>query len=133
MKRRKAMALAALLVAGISTSATSGADAAKPVFKVDTVVATAEAGAPHKLVIQAKGAVRSGGWEKPKLRVKEIVVPKPGEMIIVFVAIPPPPKTMVVQAVLPVQATITVPMPKDNVTTVKVSSETNSVSAKILR
>lgn len=133
MKRCNALVFAALLVAGLSTSATSRADAAQPVFKIDSVTASVAAGAPHKLVINAKGAVRTGGWENPRLRVKQITVPESDTMTVIFVALPPPPTSMVVEAILPVQATITVPMPKGHITTVKVASETNSVSAKIGR
>ncbi len=131
MKRRNAPLFAALLVAGFSTYATSGADAAKPVLKVDSVTASAVSGAPNRLVIHATGAVNSGGWQSPRLRVK--IVPESKEMIIVFVAIPPAVKKTVVQAVLPVRATLTVLMPKEQVVSVKVASETNSVSAKIVR
>jgi hypothetical protein len=132
MKRRNALALAALLVAGISTSATSGADTAKPIYKVDSVTVSVKPNAPNSLVIEAKGAVRTGGWEKPKLRVKEVVTNQ-SEMVIVFVAIPPSPKSMVVQSVLPVEATVTVPMPKKPIATVKVATETNSVTAHVAR
>lgn len=131
MKRRNALALAALLVAGVASSATSGVVAAQPVYKVDSVSASVPKGT-NKLVVNATGAVRSGGWEKPRLKVKEVSAPD-DTMIIVFVALPPPPKSMVVQAVLPVQATVTVPMPNHKITTVKVATETNSVVAKISR
>jgi hypothetical protein len=127
MKRRNALALAAMLVAGVSSSATSG-DAARPVYKIDSVTASPEGA--HKLVIDVKGAVRTGGWGSPHLRVKESSAPQP-QMIVVFVAIPPPPSTMVVQSVLPVEAKITVPMPKPHVTVVKVAGETNSMTATI--
>ena len=132
MKRRNTLAVAALLVAGISSSATSG-DAARPIYKIDSVTASPEG--PHKLVIDVKGAVRTGGWDNPHLRVKEVketATPQP-QMIVVFVAIPPAPKSMVVQAILPVQATVTVPMPKQPIKIVKVAGETNSVTAKIAR
>jgi hypothetical protein len=47
------------------------------------------------------------------------------------VAIPPPLASAVVQSVLPVEAKITVPMPKPHVTVVKVAAETNSMTATI--
>ena|ERR1700761_7579516 len=130
MKRRNTLAVAALLVAGISSSATSG-DAARPIYKIDSVTASPEG--PHKLVIDVKGAVRTGGWDSPRLRVKEVketATPQP-QMIVVFVAIPPAPTTNVVQSVLPIEAKITVPMPKPHVTVVKVAGETNSMTATI--
>src|SRR6185503_5711949 len=103
------LAIAALLVAGVASSATSGDVAsAQPVYKVDSVSASVPKGT-NKLVVNASGAVRTGGWEKPRLKVKEVSAPD-DTMIIVFVALPPPPKSTVVQAVLPVQATVTVPM-----------------------
>jgi hypothetical protein len=131
MKRRIASAVGALLVAGASLAAASSVNPPKPVYRVDSVSAAAAPGAPNRLVIQAQGAVRSGGWENAKLRVRTAT--KANTMIIVFVAIPPAPNAIVVQAVLPVKATVTVPMPKATVTTVQIAGETNSVSAKILR
>jgi hypothetical protein len=131
MKRRNAPVLSALLVAGIATSATSGVVAAQPVYKVDSVSASVAKGS-NQLVIQARGAVRTGGWEQPRLRVKEIFTPDDA-MVVVFVALPPPRKSVVVQAVLPVQARVTVPVPSRKITSVKVAGETNSVTAKIAR
>jgi hypothetical protein len=131
MKRRNALVLSALLVAGLATSATSGVVAAQPVYKVDSVSASVVKGS-NQLVIQAKGAVRSGGWENPRLKVKAFSAPDDA-MIIVFVALPPPPKSVVVQAILPVQARVTVPVPSRKIISVRVAGETNSVSAKITR
>jgi hypothetical protein len=127
MKRRIASAVAALLVAGVS--AASAGSAAAPVYKIDSVTAVQK---PHELVIEAKGAVRTGGWEKPKLRVEQW--PDTNTMVVVFVAIPPPPQKMVVQAILPVHAKLTVPL-KENaeVTEVRVAGETNSITTKIAR
>jgi len=133
MKRRLASAALALLVAGIPLSAASGVDAAQPVFKVDSVTVSIAKDQPNKLIINAKGAVRTGGWEKPRLKVKEVSIPESDTMVVVFVAIPPAPKATVVQAILPVQATVIVTMPKSPVTKIKVAGETNSVSAKIVR
>jgi hypothetical protein len=131
MKRRNAPILAALLVAGVTTSATSGEVAAQPVYKVDSVSASVAKGT-SRLVIQARGAVRTGGWENARLKVKELSTPQ-DTMVVVFVALPPPPRSMVVQAVLPVRASVTVPMPNPRIKSVRVAAETNSVTAKIAR
>jgi hypothetical protein len=128
MKRRIAMAAAALLVAATSLAAAAGGSPAKPVFRIDNAKATAERG---KLVIEANGAVRTGGWENPRLRIERSKTSD--EMIIVFVAIPPAPKSMVVQAILPVKAKVTVPMPAAAITEVRIAGETNSVVTKIVR
>lgn len=131
MKRRHAPVLAALLVAGVVTSATSGVATAQPVYKVDSVFASVAKGS-NRLVIQAKGAVRTGGWERPRLEVKERNVTD-DTMIIVFVALPPPPKSVVVQAVLPVLARVTIAVPSRKIMAVKVAAETNSITARIAR
>ncbi len=133
MKRQIASAIVALLVAGATLAAASSVSSPKPVFRVDSASAAAQPGSPNRLVIQAQGAVRSGGWENARLRVKEIPSNKPNTLIIVFVAIPPKPSEMVVQSVLPVQATVTVPMPKASITEVQIAGETNTITAKILR
>jgi len=131
MKRRIASAVCALLVAGASLAAASSISPAKPVFRVDTATAKADPRTPRQLVVEAQGAVRSGGWENARLRVK--TSQKANTMMIVFVAIPPAPHAMVVQAVLPVKATVTVPMPDKGITEVQIAGETNTVTAKILR
>lgn len=97
------------------------------IYKVDSVSAQVTG---RKLTITASGAVRSGGWENPHLR----VVPQRGTesqtLTVEFLADPPPADAAVIQALLPVSATTTIALPR-KMTTVTVKAETNTASAAV--
>jgi hypothetical protein len=126
MERRIATVAAALLVAVLPLSAASAGNAAKPIYRVDSVTVKPAA---HAISIEAKGAVDSGGWVKPALRVQSVTSKT---VTIIFVALPPPPTSMVIQAMLPVDAKVKVPL-NSGVTIVKVAAESNSKSLKVVR
>jgi len=86
----------------------------------------------RKLVISAAGAVRTGGWMKPHLRVHEASAPETSTMQVEFVATPPHAKHAVAHATLPVRAKIATALPHYGVSQVKVVSETNSVTVAIV-
>jgi hypothetical protein len=124
--RRFAPAILLALVA--LYAAPASAAAAKLVYKVDQVTAKIES---RKLVITVTGAVRSGGWLRPRLRVKQPWIPESDTVVVEFVATPPSERAMVIQAILPVDAKLSAPLPHYGAVQVKVVAETNSVTAPI--
>lgn len=98
----------------------------KPVYEVDTVDAAIRNG---KLIVHVTGMVRSGGWENPKLL--RVFKGKADTIVLRFVAAPPAPDVMVIEAILPVEATLELPAPRTNYTKVKVIAETNDLIANI--
>lgn len=101
------------------------AAAAQLIYKVDHVSVSIEG---HKMIVSADGAVRSGGWENPKLHVKEVRTPESDTLVIEFLATPPAKDAAVIQALLPVSATLTTALPPYGTTQIKVEAETNSVT-----
>src|SRR6478736_4479138 len=89
--------LAALLLAAAPAAA-----AEKRVFRIDGLIATQKNGV---ILLQAKGAVPTGGWTKPRLHVMH----GDGRTLTVeFLATQPPPGMTVIDAVVPVAASIEV-------------------------
>ena len=119
---------AALLCFLISFAA---AAAAPPtlVYRVDE--ATAQISGRH-LVIIAKGAVRTGGWAKPKLIVHEPSASEAHALSVEFVARPPANGAVVAQSIVPVSVKLKTRLPRYAVTEVRVVSETNTVTAQII-
>jgi hypothetical protein len=124
--RRTILAAAFLALA----AATAPADAAAPVlvYKVDRVTAAI---VRNHLVVTAMGAVNSGGWTMPRLHLKEFRIPESDSELIEFLATPPMPGSVVIQALLPVSTTAVFPLPHYAVTQVKVVSQTNSITVPI--
>jgi hypothetical protein len=128
------MRLSALTVAAIALLAAqagpvpAGAARTKPVYKVDSASAHV---AGRKLVISAKGAVRTGGWENPRLRARAQRVAETDTLVVDFVASPPRRNAAVIQAILPVSATVTVRLPRYATVQVKIVAETNSITVPI--
>lgn len=123
---------AVLATSGILVLANSGFAAAasqKLVYKVDSVVASIQ---HHKLTIIAAGAVSTGGWNNARLRLKSH---KPEGNVLEYelVATPPAPDAIVVQALIPVRATLSTKLPPYGVTQIKVDTETNSEVSDIKR
>jgi hypothetical protein len=108
----------------------SAAMAASPklVYRIDRATATI---VDNRLVVMVMGAVRSGGWAKPKLRLHEVIVPEARTLEIDFVATPPRRAAVVVQAILPVSVKLKTRLPHYGVAEVKIVSETNSVTVPI--
>jgi hypothetical protein len=127
----QAMRRGAALIALVATMFAFGAQAKPPapqlVFRIDRVTATI---VHRKLVIEVSGAVPSGGWAHPRLRAKP-TLPEAHFMVMEFVANPPPPKHVVIQALLPVKAKMQVGLPRYAVTAVKVIARTNAVMTEI--
>ena len=105
---------------------TAGASAQTLVYRVDHATAVIQDGL---VAVQAKGAVRSGGWERPRLIVRKTA---PGEIRLEFVATPPRNKAAVVQTILPINGKLNIRLSSGSVATIKIVSETNSVTARIV-
>jgi hypothetical protein len=97
------------------------------VYRVDQATAAVDG---RTLVVTAEGAVRGGGWEHPKL-VRRKQSHEPDYLEISFVATPPGNASVVSQSILPVKVSFKTRLPKGGVETVKIVSETNSITAKI--
>jgi hypothetical protein len=57
---------------------------------------------------------------------------EPGDIEILFVATPPADRSVVIHSVVPVKVSLTTRLPRSGVAAVKVSAETNSVTAEII-
>jgi hypothetical protein len=120
-----------LTASGILALANMGCAAAaspKLVFKVDSVAASV---AHDKLTIIAAGAVSTGGWNKARLRLKPGHKPEGDTLEYELIATPPAPDAMVIQALIPVSATLVTKLPPYGVTQIKVDAETNSATADV--
>lgn len=119
-----------LIVGAFFALANAGSAAAagpKPIYKVDSVAASIQG---RKLTVIAAGAVSTGGWSKARLRLKPHK-PEADTLEYELVAMPPAPDAMVVQALIPVSATLVTKLPPYGVTKIKVDAETNSTTADI--
>lgn len=100
--------------------------AEKRVYKVDSVIATAKRGI---LLIQAKGAVETGGWKNSRLH----VVHNGGHSVTVeFVATPPPPGMTVIEALVPVTATTKL-RTHGSIDSVRTLADANEMTTQVLR
>jgi hypothetical protein len=103
---------------------------AKLVYRIDRATATI---AHNRLVIVARGAVSTGGWVKPLLRLHEASGAEAPTLAVEFVATPPRHRAAVAQAILPVSARFAARLPRTGVAQVKIVSQTNSVTVPIMR
>lgn len=126
-KVRHVLVVAMTLVLAAAT-ATAAPATAKHIYKVDAVTVKV---AGNTLLVTATGAVNSGGWTSPQLRLREPHVPESHTAVIDFLAKPPSPSEVVIQAVVPVSATATLPLQPYGTVQVQVVAETNSVTALI--
>jgi hypothetical protein len=124
-RHRFAFAMLAILAATPAFAAPHKAQS-EPVYKVDSVTATADNG---KLVLTAHGAVSSGGWTNPHLRPKQSK--DRHVMAFEFVAVPPPPDAAVIEALVPIEARTVAPRPAARVSEIRVDTQTNDATATI--
>lgn len=122
------MAFARALALVMVLAAAAPAAAESSIYRVDSATAVISG---KRLIVTARGAVRSGGWEKPRL-----VLQKPekarGELEFDFVATPPDDSAVVVHALMPVTVRITTRLPRSGMAAVRVNAETNTVIAQII-
>ena len=113
----------AALATGVAVAAP-----AKLVYRIDRAAAAIE---NNRLVIVARGAVSTGGWMNPRLRLRETSGQEANTLEVEFVATPPRRRAAVAQAILPVSARIKARRPYYGVVQVKVVSQTNIVTVPI--
>jgi hypothetical protein len=106
---------------------TAGAVRAHLIYRVDRVSAIVDNG---KLIVDASGAVASGGWSHARLRVKPSA-PEAPVLEMEFIANPPSPKKVVIQTTLPVKAQLKAGLPHYGTVAVSVVAETNEITAQI--
>ena len=114
----------AILVLAASTIAAQATE--KPVYRLDSVTAVA---VPGGIRIEARGAVRSGGWGNARLKVLQVDAKT---VVVEFLAQAPAPNTVVIQGLIPVSAQVTVKA-GSGVTSVRVEADANDVTAQVLR
>ena len=119
--------VAAAIFALAAATATAGNAAPQLISRVDSVTAKIIKG---RLVVQAKGAVNTGGWTRPRLHLTTQVAEAPDE-VIEFQASPPLDNAVVIQALLPIETTAVFPLPRYGKLRVKVTSQSNAVTAPI--
>jgi hypothetical protein len=117
--------LAAIFFA-CGTVLAAAAPVEKRVYKVDSVIATRHG---TNLLVQVKGAVETGGWRKPRLRV--LPHPEGHTLVVEFLAQPPPPAAMVIQALVPISASVHI-RTRPHISSVRAEAEANEVTAQIL-
>ena len=120
--------VAAALLGLAAATATAAPATPKLIFKVDTVTVKTSG---NNLVVTATGAVNSGGWTLPHLKMREARAPGTGTAVVDFFATPPPPSVVVIQALVPVTATARFPLPRYGTVQVQVVAETNSVTSPV--
>ena len=117
------------MLAGSAWAADRAADQDVLVYRIDSVSASVE---HNRLVVHARGAVKSGGWTAPRLRIESVGTPQDRTLVIGFMAVPPPRGSAVIQALLPVAADLATRLRRPPAGAVRVVSETNDVTTQIL-
>ena len=112
------------IIAATLLLATPVLAADKRVFRIDSLLATQKGGA---ITLQAKGAVQTGGWSKPRLHLMR----NDGHVLTVeFLATPPPPDMTVIDGLVPVTATIQI---RGHAESVHVEADENEITSQVLR
>lgn len=96
----------------------------KKVWRIDSLIASQKGGV---ITVQAKGAVQSGGWKNPRLK---LVKSDAHGATFEFVAAPPPTSMTVIDAVVPVTATVQL---RAKTVAVHASAEENEMTTQVLR
>ena len=123
----RARAAFVFILIALATGAALAAPA-ELVYRIDRATATV---AHNRLIVTARGAVSTGGWMKPQLRVHESSATEAATLEVEFVATPPRHRAAVAHAILPVGARLTAQPPYYGIVQVKIVSQTNSVMVPI--
>jgi hypothetical protein len=113
-----------LLIAAALLCALPAHAAEKRVYRIDSLIAT------HKgasIIIEAKGAVQTGGWNRPRLHV---IHSDRRALTLEFLATPPPPEMTVIGGLVPVAASFRL---KSHATSVHVLAYENEIATQVLR
>jgi hypothetical protein len=97
------------------------------VYRVDRVIAKTDG---THLVIVAKGAVRSGGWDRPRLILHKSARGD-GGLELDFVATPPANKHAVAHSVVPIGVSLKTHLLR-GATLIRVNAETNSYTLQLV-
>ena len=125
----------ALFLAAMTLSAPLNAAEKPPVLqprlvaRIDGLIATETNG---NVVIQARGAVSSGGWRTARLKPVKGGAGDAHTIVVEFVATPPPPNQPVIEGLLPVSANATLPV-RHGIVSVRAVSGSNEVTTQILK
>jgi len=112
------------LIAILLLSAVPAMAADKRVFRIDSLIASQKGG---QIILQAKGAVPTGGWSKPRLH----VLHNDGRVMTVeFLATPPPPEMTVIDGLVPVAASAQI---RGHAESVHVQADENEITSQVLR
>jgi hypothetical protein len=96
----------------------------KRVFRIDSLIASQKSGA---ILVQAKGAVQSGGWTRPRLH----IIHSDGHTVTIeFLAAAPPPGMTVIEALVPVTASLEI---KGHASSVHILADENEIATQVLR
>jgi hypothetical protein len=128
---RRAFLLVAMMLAAAPLRAAEKPPLVQPklVARLDGLIATAANG---HVVIQARGAVVSGGWRAAKLRPLKPTPADAHTIVVEFVAVPPSPNQAVIEGLLPVAANATVAL-RRGVFSVRAVSGSNEITTQILK
>jgi hypothetical protein len=118
--------LAGLATLLLACTVLPAAAAEKRVYKVDSVIATVKG---HRLVIQAKGAVETGGWKGARLHL--IHSSETRTVAVEFLATPPPPGMTVIEALVPVEATLEL-RARPHIANVRAVADANEMTSQVL-
>jgi hypothetical protein len=97
------------------------------IYRVDSATAVIS---EKRMIVTARGAVKTGGWEHPRLIVKKSR--GRGDIEIDFVADPPESSATVIQALMPVRVRLVTRLPKSDIAAVRVNASSNTVTAQII-
>ncbi|MBV8976320.1 MAG: hypothetical protein JO261_00860 [Alphaproteobacteria bacterium] len=114
---------ASLLLAGQAQAAL------RLVYRVDDASVVLQG---RHLVITARGAVRTGGWDRPLVRFRKIAAAEARTIEIEFLARPPSPRETVVQALLPISVRKVVPLPHYGAKEIEIVAESNALIVPIM-
>ena len=97
------------------------------VARIDNLIATQD---NRNVLIQVRGAVASGGWHQARLR--PVKTDDPHIIVVEFVATPPAPTQAVIEGLLPIHASTSLPL-RRGVVSVRVLSGSNEITSQILK
>ena len=97
------------------------------VARLDNLIATQDR---SNVLIQVRGAVNSGGWRQGRLRA--VKADDPHTIVVEFVATPPLATQAVIEGLLPIHASTSLPL-RRGVVSVRVVSGSNEITSQILK
>src|SRR5579872_6089852 len=124
--RRGALVFASALALLVAVPS-AGASRVRLVYRVDRLSAYIQG---NKMIVDASGAVSTGGWSHARLRAKPSL-PEAHVLALEFVASPPSAKKVVIQVLLPVKAQLKTGLPHYGTVAVSVIAQTNEITTEI--